>query len=153
VLHGLGGVCQWRGGASRRDRILISLAGPGAGLALGVPLLIVLTIVGWPAEFFSREILTALVIVNIGWSVFNLLPIWPLDGGHVVRDWLAGRRERQETLQLSLQISMLAAGIGAVVGFFFGQIFVVALLAMILWSNYNELKRMGQQPPRSFYGY
>ena len=28
VLHGLGGVCQWRGAPSGRDRILIALAGP-----------------------------------------------------------------------------------------------------------------------------
>ena len=47
-------------------------------------------VLGWPSNFLLYALMLSLVIVNIGWSLFNLLPIWPLDGGHVVRDQSRG---------------------------------------------------------------
>lgn len=153
VLHGMGGVCQWRGQANRRDRILIALAGPGAGLAAGLLALAFVLPFGMPSEPAFYYFVQAVLWINIGWSVFNLMPIWPLDGGHVLRYSLMGRgRSQRQTTEQSLQISMVTAGLLAVFGLLKGQMFIAVLLGFILYNNYQELQRL-KGPPTSARGY
>lgn len=77
-IHGLGGhVTHSRGPASRQ--LLVSLAGPGAGLLLGLPLLLV-GIFADPGPV-AQVVLQQAIFVNVFWSLFNLLPMLPLDGG------------------------------------------------------------------------
>lgn len=63
--------------------LLVSLAGPMAGLALGFGALLVwqLRANEGPLAF----VVSGLAIANIFWSVFNLLPVSPLDGGHIAQ--------------------------------------------------------------------
>jgi Zn-dependent protease len=70
---------------SRAARIMVSLAGPFTQmLVLGVPAY-VLRDSSWALESFDRYwFLDQLVFVSIAWALFNLLPILPLDGGHVL---------------------------------------------------------------------
>lgn len=152
VLHGLGGVCQWRGNASRRDRILIALAGPAVNLVIGGLVAAIVLPLGLPGELIAHSALWALLVTNLGWAVFNLLPIWPLDGGHVLRYAVAGHRSRTETVQLSLTVSMVTAGLVAIAGLINGWIFLAVLLGLIIFMNYRELQRL-KGPPESFYGY
>ena len=71
--------------------IVVSLAGPAAGIALGITIESALVPIGGRSVLWLRS---ASWLVNIGWSLINLLPIMPLDGGHVVRELveLASRR-------------------------------------------------------------
>ncbi|MCA9561927.1 MAG: M50 family metallopeptidase [Myxococcales bacterium] len=155
VLHGLGGVTQWRGQAKRRDRILIALAGPAAGLLVGIPVFV--------ATFFiqtNSPLVVALVqawlVVNIGWSVFNLMPVYPMDGGHVIRTALATpRRSQRDAVRISLIVSMTTAGVLAALGLYIQLVFVVFLMAFMGYANYQEYRRL-TGPPQSgsgFYGY
>jgi Zn-dependent protease len=152
VLHGLGGVTQWRGNAANKDRILIALAGPAASLVLGGLTYLIVVLVGAPNELFSGAAVSALIYVNIVWSIFNLMPIWPLDGGHVVRAALGYRRRAQRDNDVSLQVSMVAAGILLAIAISLTEVFVAVLLGLIVWSNYQEAQRL-KGPPPSFYGY
>lgn len=63
--------------------ILVSLAGPAAGIMLGVTIESALVPIGGQGVLWLRS---ASWLVNIGWSLINLLPIMPLDGGHVIRE-------------------------------------------------------------------
>jgi stage IV sporulation protein FB len=152
VLHGLGGVCQWRGNANRKERILIALAGPGVNLVLGGVTGAFVLALGMPTELLSRSALYALLFANLGWAIFNLMPIWPLDGGHVLRYALLGRKPRDETVRLSLTVSMVTAGLLAIGGLLYGWFFVTILLGLIIFMNYRELQAV-KGPPGSFYGY
>jgi membrane-associated protease RseP (regulator of RpoE activity) len=51
--------------------------------------------------------------VSIGWSLVNLLPIVPLDGGNIART-LLGRRlgERGDVIAMWVSIATCAAGAG-----------------------------------------
>jgi Zn-dependent protease len=83
----------------RKDMIWVSLAGPGANLALAVVLSLVFHFLGslkigsdfqWAFKTLETLYLMAYigVSINIGLAVFNLLPIPPLDGSHVLEGLL-----------------------------------------------------------------
>ena len=81
-LAGLGGMTISEDQAPLRPMasIGVSLAGPIAGLAFG---LFTAALLPDPASRFAHVLAYQLWFVNIWWSLFNLLPILPLDGGHV----------------------------------------------------------------------
>ena len=86
-LHGLGGHVRHDRTHPRRQ-LAISLAGPFAGLLLGgvVVLLAMVLPVDQPEV---AEVVRQILWVNIGWSLINLLPMMPLDGGNAWRSALA----------------------------------------------------------------
>lgn len=83
-------------GNKERGRMLVSLAGPAANLLIAF-----LAMVGWifTLSILGRsswtpiisQIFMAIVLMNLGLGVFNLLPIPPLDGFSILRWVLPGR--------------------------------------------------------------
>jgi Zn-dependent protease len=79
----------------RRDMVLVALAGPGMNLLLaivGTALLAATITLSGGARAGAPAILAAntlnFVLINIFLAVFNLLPVPPFDGGHVVEGLL-----------------------------------------------------------------
>ncbi len=69
----------------RRDDVIISLAGPLMNLFLGFVfsgLFILAT--KFTDQYYILLLLTYLAVLNINFAVFNVLPLPPLDGFHVV---------------------------------------------------------------------
>lgn len=78
----------------RLHMMLVALAGPGMNLLLAVLAALAIALIGWPApdqgigwDFFYLNIFNFLII-NVFLAVFNMLPIPPFDGGHVVEGLL-----------------------------------------------------------------
>jgi Zn-dependent protease len=79
----------------RRDMVLVALAGPGMNLllAFGGALILTATLAlsggaaGGAAQFIALNALN-FVYINIFLGIFNLLPVPPFDGGHVVEGLL-----------------------------------------------------------------
>ncbi|MFK7998572.1 MAG: hypothetical protein AB8H86_03205 [Polyangiales bacterium] len=82
-LYGMGGRTGWGKGPgfpSPKVRILVSLAGPGAGFLLGGAVwLLALALAG--TNDLLDVALASLLWVNIGWGLVNLIPMLPWDGG------------------------------------------------------------------------
>lgn len=87
----------------RRGDILVSLAGVGANLLLALLFAFVLVLLVWanrwaPGWDASVSLLMGMaqvgVLVNCALAVFNLLPVPPLDGSHVVAHLLPRRAAR-----------------------------------------------------------
>lgn len=78
----------------KRDDILVSLAGPAANLLLAFLTLIVLLIY---SKFFGRMsqgtylVLQLIVLYNINFAIFNMIPLPPLDGSHILKHFLPAR--------------------------------------------------------------
>jgi Zn-dependent protease len=79
----------------RRDMVLVALAGPGMNLLLallGTALLAVTIMMSNGAQAGAPAIIAAnalnFVLINIFLAVFNLLPVPPFDGGHVIEGLL-----------------------------------------------------------------
>lgn len=79
----------------RRDMILVALAGPGMNLVLAVIGTAILALIIWSSggaraalPAFAAANALNFVLINIFLGVFNLLPVPPFDGGHVVEGLL-----------------------------------------------------------------
>ncbi|HMG46185.1 MAG TPA: site-2 protease family protein [Allosphingosinicella sp.] len=78
----------------RFHMILVALAGPGMNLLLAVLAALALALLVWAAPAngigwaFLYLNLANFLVINIFLAVFNLLPIPPFDGGHVVEGLL-----------------------------------------------------------------
>jgi ATP-dependent Clp protease adapter protein ClpS/Zn-dependent protease len=84
-LSGFGGLTTWDAPAGRswKRRILVSLAGPGAGFVFGA-LVWLVAAMGVGAGPSGQSLLRQLLWINVGWGALNLLPMLPLDGGNVL---------------------------------------------------------------------
>jgi len=79
------------------------------------------------------------LIVMIGWIniwilIFNLLPIYPLDGGQILRSLLWFPLGRIRSLQIASVVGLLGGGLIALYGLLSGSIWV-AILAFFLLSQ------------------
>lgn len=78
----------------KRDDILVSLAGPAANLLLAFLTLVVLLIY---SKFLGRMsqgtylVLQLIVLYNINFAIFNMIPLPPLDGSHILKHFLPAR--------------------------------------------------------------
>jgi len=137
VLHGMGGYAQASGSLSRREDIIVSLAGPGFGFFLGFLVWLVIRaypqiVVGRP---FMGSFVNAMLFVNIFWSAVNLLPVLPLDGGRVCAALVAGRRA-----DLAPKIGLGTAAVVAVLALSSGQIYIAILFGFLGYQNWKMMQ-------------
>jgi stage IV sporulation protein FB len=148
VLHGFGGFTIPTGGGrrvlSKGRSIIVSLSGSFTQIAvLGIPALVALNS-DWAEarqfqwEFISRDfnwwpILELLAFISIWWGLLNLLPIRPLDGGHVAEE-LVG-------FENACKLSLGACAVAAFFSYrYFGTLFPILFFGMLAFLNYRDLR-------------
>ena len=75
----------------RRDDILVSLAGPASNLIRSFIALIILVLLAkfdFPFSEGALVVFNLIIVYNINFAIFNMLPIPPLDGSHILRNLL-----------------------------------------------------------------
>jgi Zn-dependent protease len=144
ALAGFGGVTTYTPPKelSRAQSLGISLAGPGVGLALGLALIVARNRIGdavlwgtWQYWALEYGILTCIV-----WSVFNLLPVLPLDGGQAMRELLPGSPDvrTRRAAGLSIVVAVLAAAYAVHKDFIFAALF----MAFFVFSNFMTFRQL-----------
>lgn len=94
ILHGFGGVAIGSNDLpSRWKRIAVTLAGPGIQLLLYafISFLSESRIIPHENEgpwLKVNRFVRFLLFINLYWPILNLLPVFPLDGGQALRDFL-----------------------------------------------------------------
>lgn len=140
-VHGLGGTTSWTGGValSHGKRIVISLAGPAMGFGAWAVVFALRSLHVLPSTPLVDFVYDSLVLVNVVWGVFNLLPVLPLDGGNVLKSALdamtKGRGERPARV-----VSIIGAGLLALGGALMGQWWVSLLAVMFISTNWRGIK-------------
>ncbi len=150
VLHGFGGFTVPTGGGRRvltkPKSVLVSVSGAFAQLLfLGLPMWLLYqsdwytnTLVDWAVNggngFSWAPVVYYLQYVSIWWAVFNLLPIRPLDGGHVA-----------ETLfgfETACKLSIGAAIVAGFITFRSGRfgLFGLIFFGLFAYMNYRDLR-------------
>ena len=75
----------------KRDDILVSLAGPASNFLVAFLTLLVLIFMvkfGVPMSDGMKLVLNFIMVINVNFGIFNLLPIPPLDGSHILKQIL-----------------------------------------------------------------
>jgi len=101
---------------TRWQDIVISIMGPFFGLILSITCLVGY----WLTDI---EILAGLAVFNALLNLFNLLPILPLDGGHVLKSI---------AFSINSKVGLVACVLGAVFGVYISYYFGLALLGFLL---------------------
>lgn len=169
VLHAMGGLTipqstpwgtSWASvSPSPRQEVVISLAGPFAGFIFASLVMAGVMISGGvllPDKLFGflslpliarmpfggdvlSVFLTMLLYVNVFWGVFNLLPVYPLDGGQVTRNVLI-QYDPWGGARKSLWISVIAGGIIALIGLLRLELYIAILFGLLAFQSYQSLR-------------
>ena len=137
-LHGMGGLTRFGStNLTRLQKILMTAAGPGAGFLLAVIFFIIAVVTVQESnpdsysQFLLAYFIEVMLAINIIWSIINLFPILPLDGGQILRDALG-----PDKIKLTCIISFITLAL-------LGSIFIIAtrslynLLVLLFLGSYT----------------
>lgn len=152
VLHGFGGFTVPAGGGrrvlSRGKSIAVSVAGVVAQLVLlYLPARALLNsdwalqeVSGWDPsatwDFNWYPVLYYAAFINLWWAVFNMLPLRPLDGGHVAEELVGFER--------ACRLGVAAGIVGGLWALWRGWFFMGILMGILAYNNYRE-QQAGQR--------
>lgn len=143
-LVGLGGLTKRRGETLPKwKEFLIVLNGPLAGFSLFFIAYYLLPVFRDVSSVLSYALVVAMN-VNLFWTILNLIPVLPLDGGHLMRIIFEGLFGIKG-MKASYLVSVFLAGLIAVYFFIIQQILVGALFIMLAFESYRawvELKSL-----------
>jgi stage IV sporulation protein FB len=169
VLYWMGGLAipsdggTWMakrsGSLTPQQRIIISLAGPVAGLLLAAAMcLVVISLQGsivWhlalPLPQFGESspiqrgslphvIFYSAIVINVILNLFNLVPIFPLDGGQVARQTMV-IADPWNGVRKSLILSLVAAvGMILISLQLMENVFLAVFFGFLAFSNFQELQ-------------
>jgi Zn-dependent protease len=143
-LYSMGGLTSWRGEVSAARHVAISLSGPFAGFLFGGLVYLARPLFeSAQPHSLAHTAFRDLLWVNVGWGIFNLLPILPLDGGQALLSVERGAL-RRGTQWLTPTISLLLAAAVAAWAFSIQYLWVAFLGCWFAYSNGHTLFRMSQ---------
>jgi len=146
TLLPIGGMARLQGGPPTPGAELwIALAGPAVNVVLavlltllGTPLAVWAAALRWPVLVWLLEGVLVLVVLNVVLAVFNLLPAFPMDGGRVLRAWLARRRGMVAATETAARVGRWVALAMAVVGLLRPSFMLVAIALFIYLAGKQE---------------
>ena len=139
VLSGMGGVTV----NQRRSRpwhdMIISFAGPLSSFILAfLCSYLINSVPVMTRDPMLKELMPILVWANVGWGIFNLIPVSPLDGGHVVRNFFRMFLNERTAFIVSVWIAIIVGTGVVILGIFIRWIFVALLLGWYVWMNFQQ---------------
>ena len=136
-----GGVTYPKGGKlSLPKEFIVTLAGPAFGFMLFLIASLILSSDATqdPTTLYFLAITR---LVNLIWTILNLVPVLPLDGGQLLRiifELFAGYKGRQRAFIASMIIAF-----GAGLFFIFAQLYIISVLFfMFAFQNYELAKQL-----------
>jgi Zn-dependent protease len=150
LLHGFGGLTSHRSAQTNGQEARIVAAGPFAGLLLAALSYAVLSLgptvpaLGAPALQSAAKYM---FYINLVWSIFNLVPMWPMDGGQLFRlgmlKLFAPARAAKITHVTGIVLALLLGLIAYKLGY---GLFMFFILALNAWQNVQALQASGAAP-------
>ncbi len=147
ILTPIGGMARIAGMPKKpKHEIAIAIAGPlvsltlaGVGFALSIPLSVM------PVLPFA--ILTGVFyfyVINLMLGLFNLVPALPMDGGRILRGFLALKYDFLKATQIAAKVGRALAVLGAVLAIFWLDSWSLALISMFIYISAGTEVRMAQ---------
>lgn len=133
------------GGMAEFDRIprkpsaelLITIAGPAVNFVLAAVLLPIVWHDLWSDQavpaYGQQEMLIQLAAANVVMGTFNLLPVFPMDGGRIFRALLALKLEYLRATYWAAMIGKVLAGVFALAAAFYLHNYLLAALFVFIF--------------------
>ena len=121
---------------SRKQSFLVTAAGPGIQIILGLLVLAFISNFQMPSQHFAHFTWT-LCGISLFWAVLNCLPIFPLDGGQMLAALLGPHRVKSVHTT-----GVVCAGILGVLAFVYGEVFVALFMGFFAYQNYKMLQQV-----------
>jgi len=137
VLQAFGGYATYNNAVplSRKQSLMVTAAGPGIQIILGLIALAVLR--SLPAmDPNLKYFLVVLTAISLIWAVLNLLPILPMDGGRLVETAL-GPENRRTALLISAITGVVVCIISITV---LNQPILAIFVGMFAFQSFKALK-------------
>jgi stage IV sporulation protein FB len=162
VLHSMGGLAIYSPTRhSRRASLLIDFMGPGAGFILGGLIVVAILLSGHSIELIPgvgprlgsgpdflagggrlELFVVFMLYVNIFWGVMNLMPVQPLDGGHIAKSIIEKYRPR-DAWSIALKLGIGTAGTLAVIALVLtGDVFLGFMFGWLGYNNWQMLQHV-----------
>lgn len=149
TLYPIGGVARLENlGRKPWQEFWIALAGPAVNVVIVLvlaSLMVSAVLVGASPEAnnVGLAFLQAVLAINIGMVVFNLLPAFPLDGGRVLRALLAMGLGKLRATQMAARLGAVLAVVIAVGGLLFLGSPTLLIIGLFLFlAGQQELRAM-----------
>jgi len=146
TLLPIGGVARLEGMApSPRAELLIAIAGPLVNIAFALVLFPLAVLAGAGQVMLGANVLgslafllSALVSINLGLALFNLLPAFPMDGGRILRAWLTRRYGMVEATRKAARVGRWMAALMAVAGVVFLRPMLLLIAVFVYFAGSRE---------------
>jgi Zn-dependent protease len=137
ILEGIGGATYNERRAKPWQDLLISAAGPASSFLLAWIITRIMTSVP-VRDPFLFALLPLMARANFWWAIFNLLPIGPLDGNGILRNFFRLFLRERPAFIISIWISMIV-GLGIfVLTLISRQIFIALLVGWYVWTSWTQ---------------
>jgi Zn-dependent protease len=138
-IYALGGLTFWpeRASPTPKQNFVVSSSGPAVSISLGLASLLGTLFVSQGT--LGAEVLTVSIWINLVWGAINLLPLMPLDGGHMLdtaATIITGKTQRWVGL-----VSVITGGLVIAAAAKFGLIFLgfIGVFAILRgWSRWTD---------------
>jgi len=142
VLGAFGGYCSYSGDRRPKSELLISLAGVVVNGLLAWGSWLALRHAPMPHPLVE-QMLTAFLSWNVVLAIFNILPIYPQDGGQALLNLCQMRMNPASARRLTLSVSVATAVVGlAVYTVYFGTptLWLFFIIGMLLFAAFRDLR-------------
>jgi Zn-dependent protease len=143
------------GGVARLERmpddpkqeLWVAIAGPAVNVVIAVVLFFALKYAGLLESLEEMSIsggtfLGRLLLVNVSLVLFNLIPAFPMDGGRVLRAFLAMRMEYTRATHIAASVGQGAAFLFGLIGLFYNPFLI--FIAFFVWIGAAQEASMVQ---------
>ena len=148
VLHGFGGMAiplqhysRTYGFPGAVANGFLYFSGPLAGFLLAFVMIVFLKMTPAEEGLTSQLFLFFLqwtALISIFWGILNLLPIYPMDGGHISREFFLFFFPNRG-IEFSLILSMFLAALLAVAALQYRMFIITFFFAYFAYQNYQEM--------------
>lgn len=127
---------------TRGKSLLIIIMGPAFGFALYLLATLLWNVFPSPPASI-RLLLLYLMWMNLFWTLFNLLPIYPLDGGQALFNALAFWKYNDDAMLLTAKVSMATAVVTGIWAYSHHEMFIGIYCLSFFMSNLQIVQAYG----------